>query len=243
MKKIAALVLFSISTVCLGQDANEIVEKGLNSLRNYDMSEAEKLFSETILIDSTIAEAYLYRGESREYSKPELAKKDFLKAIELDSSLVKAYHYLHRYFINVSNKSEARYYLEKAVSFDPNNSNNLLLVAQQLRWEGNLDLALDYCNKSIKAYKNQGEFLSHVERAEIKFELGDYKGCVEDFETCFYDLTMGMYTAGQFEKCGDAHAKLGQMEKACEKWNYAISHMDIVEPSETARKKIQENCN
>lgn len=238
---ISAFIII-LSFYSKAQEFNELMEKGIESLRNFELDAARDFFTRAIELDSTSASAYLCRGESTWYSDKKQSEQDWLKSISLDSTIEGSYLQLHRYYQSESDYVKARYYLEKALSFSPYDSNNLLLMAQQLRAEQKLEEALEYCNKSIAAYNNQGEFLAHVERAEIKYELQDYQGAIDDFETCFFNLTFGMYTAAQFEMCGDAHAKLGQYEKACEKWNFAISHPDIDEPSKTARKKISKYC-
>ena len=108
---------------------------------------------------------------------------------------------------------------------------------------GKLEEALEFLSLSIEKHNDALEWIATSERAEVKFLLNDFEGAVEDFEKCFVEFAIGMYSSKQYEMCGDAYQELAETALACKWWKRAFYGLDpeFESPSKTALEKYNSN--
>jgi tetratricopeptide (TPR) repeat protein len=58
--------------------------------------------------------------------------------------------------------------------------------------------------------------LLFLERAESHYLLGNFEKAISDYEKCFNEFSIGMYSCNNYEMCGDAYMAIKNINKACE---------------------------
>lgn len=116
--------------------AEEMKEKGNNFMKNSQVEDALKAYTEALALDPT--NAIIYCNRAAAYSKlnqHDLAAKDCEIALAFDGSYAKAYGRYGLALHGLGMLKEAKESLEKAVSLDPENQlykNNLKLVEDSM---------------------------------------------------------------------------------------------------------------
>lgn len=223
-------------------NVKDLLEKAHLARQEMGIETAIELYTKVIELDPTNIDAYYYRADILAVFNATSSIEDFLKVIELDSLHEEALHGAAYYYSFNGNHEKAAYYLEKALAVNPQSTNNLFLqVKREIRKE-NYEKALMMCNQIISQQDESSIWPTLLERGRIYFFTGKNQEAISDFETCFKDDMYGKYCSQDFEMCGDAYEKIGELEQACEKWDLAINHFDVDAPSETAIQKVENKC-
>ena len=115
------LIYFFISSTIIAQKTDPNFTKGLKAYNSNNPDKAVAYFEKVINKDPKNALAYLYIAKAKEESFSGGSTLDYLnKAIELDSTLVEAYHYRSISFEVDDIQANLRD-VSKAISLDPSN--------------------------------------------------------------------------------------------------------------------------
>jgi tetratricopeptide (TPR) repeat protein len=226
----------------VAQSIDDLLAKAETARNSLDVNKTVDLYTQVIKLDSLNVEAYYYRGWIQSLFNKKQGLEDFIMTIKLDSLHSGAHYSLYNYYSFAGDNTKADYYMMKYAELSPKNSTTLLYLSSRSIEKGDLIKAINYCNEAISLEEEHNRWTPLLVRAEIQFALKEYKSAIDDFELCFNTYSYGMYSAKNFEMCGDAYEFLKQMDKACEKWNLAINHIDVEIPSKTAKQKIKTNC-
>ncbi|MFV1980887.1 MAG: tetratricopeptide repeat protein [Rhodothermia bacterium] len=138
---------------------------------------------------------------------------------------------------------EARYdeaadLLERALALDPRHPDEWARAASSLRQSGDVTRALNVAHEGLMLFPGQFPLLSIA--AEVSLETGDYSGSIEfsteAIEVLDNNPSTDLLRARAEERLGDAHAALGDQERARSYWEAAL----ISDPElESARNKLE----
>ncbi len=237
-----ALILFFGLFSFSQNNVKDLLEKAHLARQEMNVEEAIELYTKVIESDPTNIDAYYYRGWIQSVFNATTSIEDFLKVLELDSLHEGALHSAAYYYSFTGNDEKADYYLEKALNVNPQSTSNLFLQMEREIRKENYEKALMICNQLLPQQDESSIWSTLLERGRIYFLTGKNQEAISDFETCFNDHAYGMYSSQNFEMCGDAYEKIGELEQACEKWGWAINHFDVDVPSETAIQKVESKC-
>lgn len=143
-----------------------------------DINGAEKTYSD-IINDSSNAEAYLRRGDlysqSGDYDN---ACKDYENAIKKDSKCYDAYFGIYKAYHSQNNEQKADEALEKVISLDGNNKEELMQKGRAYIYKKDYDKASSKLDLAVK----NGNISAIYYQGMIKMEMNDYDGAIELFE-------------------------------------------------------------
>ncbi|MDR0829481.1 MAG: tetratricopeptide repeat protein [Prevotellaceae bacterium] len=188
---------------------NSIVEKYLNMTReNFidaiiklsieeNWTVVRRILEKIIKLNPNCAEAYFMRGHqyyneyySEYYNDNQQPISDFDKAIEIDPNFIEAYNGL-----GICNGYKSDDDFKKAIEICPTYAPAYESLAEYTRVRNKdypasiayLDKAIELCPTYVPAYESRGN---------IKKELGDYQGAIDDYENAlkyYPDCKIGQY--------------------------------------------------
>lgn len=216
---------YSFGEICLDQDyqLTSVIPKIL------DLMEKEK--KTYVQEGSKLRDnPYIYEDYKRildkTYSKIEtLPPQDKIKIFIWKAELL----------IEVEKWLEAKEYLTKAISIEPENFNLLYELAWLENETQNYTKALEYAQKGYKIKKDP-EILA--EMAFSKKNINDFKGAIADYNTLF---AMGdeFITARKLKNRGDCYKMLKDNKLACADYKKA---MQMGENDEEMQNWLKKNC-
>lgn len=148
MTVIIACLLFSPTVVSAQDSAQDLYNRGYRYL-SIDKDKAISLLSESLLLDSTLTDAYFHRGIT--YFK----KDQFDKALS-----------------------------DFETAYDLNNDLSILWMYKGFcqRNKGDINSALESFSNYISLNPTDTSAYSYILRGKMKYELGDFKGAVKDYD-------------------------------------------------------------
>jgi tetratricopeptide (TPR) repeat protein len=156
--------MLCLAVTCKGNTSEELIKQGWELINVESYSEAEKIFDEAILSNSSSPEAWHAKGfalnglgyekydanefvEARRYF--EEAIKCFEKAIQLNSSFTYAYLDMADSENKLDNYEKAMELVDKAIEIDPNNADAISVKGTIYSRMGEYDKALELHRKAV----------------------------------------------------------------------------------------------
>lgn len=159
----------------------------------------------------------------------ELAVENYLEAAAIDPEdaglpirLGNIYYQAREY-----DKAEASFF--KAISLNPDQPFAYYYLAKIARAGGDREQAV--ANLSAAISRDSGFFGAYTERGDVRFELEDYDGALEDFRKAV-SMRDGFYVRA---RAGDCLLRAGLTERAMDEYRYALEHTYPVGAAEKER--------
>ena len=237
------LLLGGLKNLANAQDGSNYLSEAHEAREHSDFDKAARLYSKVLELDSNNIEALYYRGWCENVWNKSKGLEDFKKVLELDSLHEGALHSLADSYSIMGKHDLADKYKMKAIALNPKTASNLLTLARKANATGDYEKAVKLCDEAIELNDEAQIWLQLLERAEAYYMLGKYKESIADFEKCFKEYSIGMYSCRNYEICGNAYKAIGNTTKACEYWNIAVRNDSEFDPaSDEVKLKAKENC-
>ena len=242
---ILSLILVILSNCVYSQDVEKYMKEANKAREQMDYDKAAQLYSKVIENDPNNIEALYYRGWVENVWNKSKGLDDFKRVLELDSLHEGALSSLAESYAILGKHELAEKYKMKAISINPKSASNLLTLARNANSSKEYEKAVELCNEAIQLNDETQIWLQLLERAEAYYMLGKYDKSIKDFEKCFNEFDLGMYSCNNYEMCGDAYNGLGNSTKACEYWKIAVNNDDpeFDPASDEVKLKVKKNCN
>ncbi len=199
----------------MSQDAEELVEEGIDFYKNGEKDKAFASYTKAIELDQNNARAVGYRGriyfEQNKFAK---SLADLNKAIELDNTNYLFHHNLANVYFSTKKFDKAVKNYEKSIELNPENAwgyENIGVVYYQ-RVE--MKKALKYFDKALQYEKNEAQFFHN--RGGALMHLKEYNRALSDFEDA---LKLN-------DQSSWAHANIAIIYSEQEKLEDAIEHIN-----------------
>lgn len=139
-------------------------------------------FQDVLKIDPTYSQAMLFLAKAyRDASKPEDAKKWFLKALETDPDYLEARSSYGGLLFDLGDTDEAIRELNRVVQRDKNQATAWYLLAQAFRLKERYDEAIEAANQAIRVTPKNGE--AHFWLAEALRMKGQWVDAIPEYQT------------------------------------------------------------
>jgi tetratricopeptide (TPR) repeat protein len=144
-----------------GQTASELASRAAQAMQSGDYAEAEKMFVRLESLAPGVPEVKSNLGLARYYGKkPDLARKDFVRALALNSNLFVSNFYLAMIDCEEGKYAEAIPFLRKAVKLQPQEPASRSLLADVLSRVGSRTEAIAQYRELLKQQPQNAGFLS-----------------------------------------------------------------------------------
>jgi HEAT repeat protein/tetratricopeptide (TPR) repeat protein len=201
-------------------EAMDLVSRGVQLSKHGNLDAAIASFTEALEIDPRYADAYHRRGDAhRRKANYTAAITDFTKAIESDYRSTEV-HYLARGATQLDRRDydAAIADFTETLKLNPYDANAYHGRGVAYHLKRNLNAALADYDRALKILPPAAR--AFAERGSLKLSQGKGDEAIADFTEAVRAYPK---EARNYERLGDAYAQLGDIGKARDAWNQALS--------------------